>query len=184
MTGSAASYEAGDHVGIYIENGTDIVEKVCRLLQHSPDTILQFKHPPGNPDRLAPCPTGVYQAGRSFPSCPWPSGCCKSCWADFQPERLQNGIAIQQSFPDGPLRVVKSSWLGHTHLQSRLALQDSELVSLVSTLPSQEVTSSSKALCLSAEWQPKSPWPFLTLLFGSDACPAPELPRHAHHFQG
>lgn len=70
MTGSAASYEAGDHVGIYIENGTDIVEKVCRLLQHSPDTILQFKHPPGNPDRLAPCPTGVYQAGRSFPSCP------------------------------------------------------------------------------------------------------------------
>lgn len=59
MSGSAASYEAGDHVGIYVENNTDIVEKVCRLLQHSPDTILQFKHPPGNPDRLAPCPAGV-----------------------------------------------------------------------------------------------------------------------------
>ena len=58
MTGSAASYEAGDHVGIYVENEPDIVDKVCRLLQHSPDTILQFKHPPGNPDRLAQCPAG------------------------------------------------------------------------------------------------------------------------------
>ncbi|KAK9840231.1 hypothetical protein WJX74_005974 [Apatococcus lobatus] len=58
MTGSAASYEAGDHVGIYVENEPDIVGRVCRLLQHSPDTVLHFKHPPGNPDRLAPCPAG------------------------------------------------------------------------------------------------------------------------------
>ncbi len=58
MSGSAASYEAGDHVGIYIENGEDIVDEVCRLLQHSPETVLRLQHPAGNPDRLPPCPSG------------------------------------------------------------------------------------------------------------------------------
>jgi NADPH-ferrihemoprotein reductase len=58
ISGSQASYEAGDHVGIYAQNSAAVVDQVLQLLGHSGSTLVKFSMPEGDSSQLHEPPPG------------------------------------------------------------------------------------------------------------------------------
>ena len=57
IRGSEVHYEAGDHVGLFCENGPGIVQDAGRILGMPLDTVFDLQLPDGNPNELmAPFP--------------------------------------------------------------------------------------------------------------------------------
>ncbi|KAL0025321.1 hypothetical protein WJX79_005032 [Trebouxia sp. C0005] len=54
IQGSEVQYEAGDHVGLFCENGPGIVEDAGRILGMPLDTVFNLQLPDGNPNELMP----------------------------------------------------------------------------------------------------------------------------------
>lgn len=53
-------YEAGDHVGLFCENGPGIVQDAGRILGMPLDTVFNLQSPDGNPDELTPPFPGTF----------------------------------------------------------------------------------------------------------------------------
>ena len=59
IQGSEVRYEAGDHVGLFCENGPGIVQDAGRILGMPLDTVFNLQLPDGNPNELTPPFTGT-----------------------------------------------------------------------------------------------------------------------------
>ncbi len=54
IRGSEVQYEAGDHVGLFCENGPGIVQDAGRILGMPLDMVFNLELPDGNPNELTP----------------------------------------------------------------------------------------------------------------------------------
>jgi len=63
---SGLTYETGDHVGLFAENGSDIVDATCRALGMDRDTLIVMKRRPGGKEPYATAPIALGDAVARF----------------------------------------------------------------------------------------------------------------------